>query len=93
MDELLERLSELEHVQWQNWSKSVSGDLKRLIELCDKFSDNLNDEEVVIEKVPVIDGFINFNKDELIEFLKKNRPYMVGSGQNSLYPGKMSIPS
>ncbi len=34
--------------------------------------DNLNDEEVVIEKVPVIDGFINFNKDELIEFLKKN---------------------
>ena len=34
--------------------------------------DNLNDEEVVIEKVPVIDGFINFNKDKLIEFLKKN---------------------
>ena len=34
--------------------------------------DNLNDEEVVIEKVPVIDGFINFNKDELIDFLKKN---------------------
>ena len=34
--------------------------------------DNLNDEEVVIEKVPVIDGFINFSKDELIEFLKKN---------------------
>ena len=34
--------------------------------------DNLNDEEVVIEKVPVIDGFNNFNKDELIEFLKKN---------------------
>ena len=34
--------------------------------------DNLNDEEVVIEKVPVIDGFINFNKEELIEFLKKN---------------------
>ena len=34
--------------------------------------DNLNDQEVVIEKVPVIEGFINFNKEELIEFLKKN---------------------
>ena len=57
MDELLERLSELEHVQWQNWSKSVSGDLKRLIELCDKFSDNLNDEEK---------EFINSQKERLI---------------------------
>lgn len=66
MDELLERLSELEHVQWQNWSKSVSGDLKRLIELCDKFSDNLNDEEK---------EFINSQKERLIRWEGMWIPY------------------
>lgn len=66
MDELLERLSELEHVQWQNWSKSVSGDLKRLIELCDKFGDNLNDEEK---------EFINSQKERLIRWEGMWIPY------------------
>lgn len=66
MDELLEKLSELEHVQWQNWSKSVSGDLKRLIELCDKFSDNLNDEEK---------EFINSQKERLIRWEGMWIPY------------------
>ena len=66
MDELLERLSELEHVQWQNWSKSVSGDLKRLIELCDKFSDNLNEEEK---------EFINSQKERLIRWEGMWIPY------------------
>lgn len=66
MDELLERLSELEHVQWQNWSKSVSGDLKRLIDLCDKFSDNLNDEEK---------EFINSQKERLIRWEGMWIPY------------------
>ena len=66
MDELLERLSELEHVQWQNWSKSVSGDLKRLIELCDKFSDNLIDEEK---------EFINSQKERLIRWEGMWIPY------------------
>ena len=66
MDELLERLSELEHVQWQNWSKSVSEDLKRLIELCDKFSDNLNDEEK---------EFINSQKERLIRWEGMWIPY------------------
>ena len=66
MDELLERLSELEHVQWQNWSKSVSGDLKRLIELCDKFSDNLHDEEK---------EFINSQKERLIRWEGMWRTY------------------
>lgn len=66
MDELLERLSELEHVQWQNWSKSISGDLKRLIELCDKFSDNLNDEEK---------EFINSQKERLIRWEGMWIPY------------------
>lgn len=66
MDELLERLSELEHVQWQNWSKSVSRDLKRLIELCDKFSDNLNDEEK---------EFINSQKERLIRWEGMWIPY------------------
>lgn len=66
MDELLERLSELEHVQWQNWSKSVSEDLKRLIELCDKFSDNLNDEEK---------EFINSQKERLIRWEGMWVPY------------------
>ena len=33
---------------------------------------NLNDEEVIIKEVPIINGFINFNKEELINFLKDN---------------------
>jgi len=33
---------------------------------------NLNDVEVIINQVPVIKGFINFNKEELIKFLKDN---------------------
>ncbi len=36
----------------------------------DKVSD-LNDQEVVIEKVKTIKGFINFNKEELTSFLKE----------------------
>ena len=34
--------------------------------------DSLDSESVVINKVPVIEGFINFNKEELINFLKEN---------------------
>ena len=34
--------------------------------------DNLNDEEVIINKVPVIENFIKFNDEELKVFLKQN---------------------
>ena len=34
--------------------------------------DSLNDDDVVIDKVPIIEGFINFNDDQLKEFLKTN---------------------
>ncbi len=37
----------------------------------DKYN-NLNDEEVVIDKVPIIDNFINFTEEELKSFLKEN---------------------
>ena len=37
----------------------------------DKYSD-LNEEEVIINKVPVINNFINYNDDELKSFLKQN---------------------
>lgn len=66
MDELLERLSELEHIQWQKWSESVAKDLKQLIELCDKFKDNMNDEEK---------EYINSQKERLIRWEGMWIPY------------------
>ena len=33
---------------------------------------NLAEQEVIIQKVPVIEGFINYTKDELVNFLKDN---------------------
>lgn len=66
MDELLERLSELEHIQWQNWSESIAKDLNKLIELCDKFEDNLNEEER---------EFINSQKKRLIRWKGMWIPY------------------
>lgn len=66
MDELLEKLSELEHIQWQNWSESVAKDLKQLIELCDKFKEHLNDEEK---------EFVNSQKERLIRWESMWIPY------------------
>ncbi len=34
-NELLEELSNLEHEQWCDWSKSVAGDMQKLIDLID----------------------------------------------------------
>ena len=34
--------------------------------------ESLSEEEVEIKKVPIIEGFINFNEDELKNFLKQN---------------------
>lgn len=35
MSEVIEKLAEAEHIQWQEWAKSVSGDIEALLGLID----------------------------------------------------------
>ncbi|MBE6495838.1 MAG: hypothetical protein E7Z78_05275 [Methanobrevibacter thaueri] len=44
-DELLERLSELEHEQWCEWSSHLSQELSSLLVILDKLDDELSDED------------------------------------------------
>lgn len=44
--EILEKLSELEHVQWCEWADVLSGELASLIEIIEKLDDgSLSDED------------------------------------------------
>ncbi len=46
-NELLEKLAELEHVQWCEWAKSVSVNLNELLSIIDKNQDlDLTDDEI-----------------------------------------------
>jgi len=44
-DDLLERLSELEHEQWREWSSHLSEELSSLLVILDKFDDELGNED------------------------------------------------
>ncbi|WP_407376011.1 hypothetical protein [Methanobrevibacter sp.] len=47
MDELLENLAELEHVQWCEWAKSISIDINELLNIIEKNKDlDLSDEDM-----------------------------------------------
>ena len=43
--DILEKLSDLEHRQWCEWSGSVSKDIFSLITILDRFEDDLSDDE------------------------------------------------
>lgn len=45
--ETLEELSDLEHVQWEEWSKTISGDLKKYVEILSKCDDMYPVQEVI----------------------------------------------
>ena len=43
--DILEKLSDLEHRQWCEWSGSVSKEIFSLITILDRFEDDLSDDE------------------------------------------------
>ena len=43
--DILEKLSDLEHQQWCEWSGSVSKEIFSLINILDRFEDDLTDDE------------------------------------------------
>ena len=43
--DILEKLSDLEHRQWCEWSGSVSKEIFSLITILDRFEDDLTDDE------------------------------------------------
>ena len=43
--DILEKLSDLEHQQWCEWSGSVSKEIFSLITILDRFEDDLSDDE------------------------------------------------
>ena len=43
--DILEKLSDLEHQQWCEWSGSVSKEIFSLITILDRFEDDLTDDE------------------------------------------------
>ena len=47
-EEILEKLSELEHVQWCEWAASISKDLALLLSIIDKSDVKLSDEDKLI---------------------------------------------
>ena len=51
-NELLEKLSDLEHQQWCEWAGSLSSDLSSLLEICDKTDESLlsdEDKELILK--------------------------------------------
>ena len=46
--DILEKLSDLEHQQWCEWSGSVSKEIFSLITILDRFEDDLTDDEKLI---------------------------------------------
>ncbi len=44
-DEILEKLAEAEHVQWCEWAGVLSQELSSLVEIIEKSSDDLSDED------------------------------------------------
>ena len=46
--DILEKLSDLEHRQWCEWSGSVSKEIFSLITILDRFEDDLTDDEKLI---------------------------------------------
>ena len=48
MDEkILEKLSELEHIQWCEWSQAVSKELYLLLDILDNFEDELSEKDLL----------------------------------------------
>lgn len=49
-DNILEKLSDLEHKQWCSWSESISKDISLLLAILDKFDNDsqLNEEDKII---------------------------------------------
>ena len=45
--ETLEELSDLEHVQWMEWSKTISGDLRKYVEILEKCDDMYPVQQVI----------------------------------------------
>ena len=44
-EEILEKLAEAEHVQWCQWAGALSQELASLVEIIEKSSDDLSDED------------------------------------------------
>lgn len=44
-NDILEKLSDLEHRQWCEWSSSVSKEISSLNSILDRFEDDLTDDE------------------------------------------------
>lgn len=45
-EDILEKLSELEHKQWCEWSQAISFEISLLINILDKFEDDLSDDDL-----------------------------------------------
>jgi len=78
--DILEKLSDLEHRQWCEWSGSVSKEMFSLITILDKFEDDLSDDEKLTvsrmkDKLALWDN-LQVNYSELSENEKeKDRVY------------------
>jgi hypothetical protein len=50
MNEIIERLACLEHVQWEEWAKSVGGDIQALLEIIENnvSADDLDSNQLEI---------------------------------------------
>jgi hypothetical protein len=65
-EETLERLAELEHVQWCEWAEVMSDELSFLVEIIDKYDIDLTDEEI---------EFVDHVKERLSRWEKLLIPY------------------
>ncbi|WP_298501154.1 hypothetical protein [uncultured Methanobrevibacter sp.] len=78
MSELEEKLANLEHEQWCDWSKSVSKDIKKLIDLIDIEKLDKSDKDFVESQIRRVDNWNSYwvDYDDLDDDVKeKDRIY------------------
>ena len=51
MGDIIEKLAEAEHIQWQEWVKSVSDDMEGLLEIINEKADLNSTEKNFVERV------------------------------------------
>lgn len=73
MSEMLEKLSNLEHEQWCDWSKSVADDMNKLIKLIDFDKLNEDDKEYVESQIQRLERWSSYwvDYDELDDDVKE----------------------
>ena len=47
-DDALEKLADLEHVQWCEWADALSNELSSLLEIIERHEDDLSDEDQLL---------------------------------------------